>query len=84
MKFNLFENNKSIQELIEYIDKKIKLLKTNKTLDPEVLKALHELYVSIIDEWYKHNVIMAVEPDSELENTIQNNLLELITYINRI
>jgi hypothetical protein len=49
MIFNLQEDNKSILDLIQYVDSKIVEFRTNKKLSPKAINDLQRLYTSVVD-----------------------------------
>ena len=81
---NLLEDNKSIEDLIGYIDSKIISLRKNKTLKETSLIQLHTLYQNIIGDWMKENYLMGIESNIKEEKEITDNLLEFISYLNKL
>jgi len=80
----LNEDNKSILDLINYIDSKIIELRKNKNLDNDILSKLSKIYTETIGDWMYQNYLNSVEPNSKEEEIIINNLLNLINIINSI
>jgi hypothetical protein len=80
----LSEDNKSILDLINYIDSKIIELRKNKNLDNDILSKLSKIYTETIGNWMYQNYLNSVEPNSKEEEIIINNLLNLINIINSI
>jgi hypothetical protein len=80
----LSEDNKSILDLINYIDSKIIELRKNKNLDNDILSKLSKIYTETIGDWMYQNYLNSVEPNSKEEEIIINNLLNLINIINSI
>jgi hypothetical protein len=80
----LNEDNKSIEELIYYIENKIKELKDKNQLEIKDLKKLHNLYLNIINKWELKNHLLNVEINKKDEDIITNKLLEFISYLNKI
>ena len=79
--FKLFEDNKSIYNLVQYLETKVITLRKNKKIDADILRALHEMYIDVINPWMQEYYLINVEPNARMEEQIQNSLLELITYI---
>ena len=67
---NINEDNKSILDLIQYIDVKIVNIIKQKTLSPTILKDLQNLYDGAVNDWMDHNYIPNVEPDPRWESNI--------------
>jgi hypothetical protein len=80
----LSEDNKSILDLINYIDSKIIELRKNKNLDNDILSKLSKIYTETIGDWMYQNYLNSIEPNSKEEEIIINNLLNLINLINSI
>jgi hypothetical protein len=80
----LNENNKSILDLLNYVDSKIIELRKNKNLDEEILSSLSKIYLETIEDWMSRNYLISVEPNKREEEEIINNLLELIDILNSI
>lgn len=81
---NILEDNKSILDLIQYVDSKIVKLRQDKGLDEDIIKKLSEVYSDTVDLWMTNNYLSEVEPDPRWENEIQDKLIELISYINAL
>ena len=81
---NILEDNKSIMDLIQYVDSKIVKLRQDKGLDEDIIKKLSEVYSDTVDLWMTNNYLSEVEPDPRWENEIQDKLIELISYINAL
>lgn len=84
MMFNLQEDNKSILDLIQYVNSKIVEFRTNNKLSPKVINDLQRLYTSVVDLWMTSNYLPDIEPDSRWENEIQDTLFEVISYLNSL
>jgi hypothetical protein len=80
----LNEDNKSILDLLNYVDSKIIELRKNKNLDKEILSSLSKIYLETIENWMSRNYLISVEPNKREEEEIVNNLLELIDILNSI
>jgi hypothetical protein len=80
----LKEDNKSILDLLQYVDSKIIELRKNKNLDEEILFSLSKIYLETIEDWMSRNYLISVEPNKREEEEIVNNLLELIDILNSI
>jgi hypothetical protein len=80
----LNEDNKSILDLLNYVDSKIIELRKNKNLDEEILSSLSKIYLETIEDWMSRNYLISVEPNKREEEEIVNNLLELIDILNSI
>ena len=63
MIYNLLEDNKSILDLIRYVDSKIVELRNTKDLDPEIISKLSKVYSDTVDLWIENNYLDDVEPD---------------------
>lgn len=84
MIFNLQEDNKSILDLIQYVDSKIVEYRTNNKLSPKAMNDLQKLYTSVVDLWMTSNYIPDVESDPRWEKEIQDTLIEVISYLNSL
>jgi hypothetical protein len=84
MMFNLQEDNKSILDLIQYVDSKIVEFKTNNKLSTKAINDLQRLYTSVVDLWMASNYLPDIEPDSRWENEIRDTLFEVISYLNSL
>jgi hypothetical protein len=80
----LNEDNKSILDLLNYVDSKIIELRKNKNLDEEILSSLSKIYLETIEDWMSRNYLISIEPNKREEEEIVNNLLELIDILNSI
>jgi len=81
---NINEDNKSILDLIQYIDVKIVNIIKQKNLSPAVLQDLQKLYDGAVNDWMDHNYIPNVEPDPRWENEIQDKLMDILNFINTL
>ncbi len=78
----LNEDNKSILDLINYIDSKIVTLRKENKFSENSLNSLSNLYNNIVGDWMSKNYLFDVEPSSSEEEEIKNKLLEIITFLN--
>ncbi len=81
---NLQEDNKSILDLINYVDSKIVEFRTNGELSPRVMDDLKKLYESVVTLWMTSNYLTDIEPDPRWENEIQDTLYDIISYLNSL
>lgn len=81
----LNEDNKSILDLVNYIDSKITSLRTSGKFSKNeaIIKSLSNLYNKAVGEWMNKNYILDIEPNSKEEEIIVNQLLELIDFLNK-
>ncbi len=79
---NIQEDNKSILDLIQYVDAKIVEIIKQKKLSPIALQSLQKLYEGAINDWMEHNYLHDVELDPRWESEIQDNLMDILNYIN--
>jgi hypothetical protein len=84
MMFSLNEDNKSIEELINYINSKMVELRKNKKLNPKILTDFQMLYMEIVDPWMTEYNLTRQEPKLKIEQQINDDLLELISYLNKL
>jgi hypothetical protein len=82
--FNLNEDNKSIEDLINYIDNKIIELRKNNKLSDDNINKLNYFYDKVIIKWMEGYYLINIELNSEEEKIIMNDLLDLISYLNKI
>ena len=80
----LNEDNKSILDLINYIDSKIVVLRKDNKFSKNIVNELSSLYNNIVGEWMNINYINDIEPDIREENEIMDKLLEIITFLNKL
>jgi hypothetical protein len=80
----LNEDNKSILDLLNYIDSKIIELRKNKDLDKDIILSLSKIYKETIDGWMSQNYLTSIDPSKDEEEEIVNSLLELIDILNSI
>jgi len=78
------EDNKSILDLINYIDSKIVTLRKNNKFSKNSLNSLSNLYNNTVGDWMSKNYLFNVEPSSSEEEEIKNKLLEIITFLNEL
>lgn len=78
----LNEDNKSILDLINYIDSKIVTLRKENKFSENSLNSLSNLYNNIVGDWMSKNYLFDIEPSSSEEEEIKNKLLEIITFLN--
>jgi hypothetical protein len=81
---NILEDNKSISDLLQYVNSKIVELRQNKGLDEDVIKEISKVYSDTVDLWMVNNYIHDVEPSPRWENEIQDKLSQLISYLNSL
>jgi hypothetical protein len=81
---NLNEDNKSILDLVNYIDFKIVDLRKNKTLPKDVINSLSTLYNVSVGGWMSKHYLFNVEPDNIEEEKIKDKLLEIISTLNNL
>jgi hypothetical protein len=78
------EDNKSILDLINYIDSKIVTLRKENKFSENSLNSLSNLYNNTVGGWMSKNYLFNVEPNSSEEEEIKNKLLEIITFLNEL
>ncbi len=78
------EDNKSILDLINYIDSKIVILRKENKFSENSLNSLSNLYNNTVGGWMSKNYLFNVEPSSSEEEEIKNKLLEIITFLNEL
>jgi hypothetical protein len=78
------EDNKSILDLINYIDSKIVTLRKENKFSENSLNSLSNLYNNTVGDWMSKNYLFNVEPSSSEEEEIKNKLLEIITFLNEL
>jgi hypothetical protein len=78
------EDNKSILDLINYIDSKIVTLRKANKFTENSLNSLSNLYNNTVGDWMSKNYLFNVEPISNEEEEIKNKLLEIITFLNEL
>ena len=81
---NLQEDNKSILDLIQYVDSKIVEFRTNNKLPQKAINDLQGLYTSVVDLWMTSNYLPDIEPDPRWEKEITDTLIEVISYLNSL
>lgn len=80
----LNEDNKSILDLVNYIDSKIVVLRKDNKFSKNIVNSLSNLYNLTVGEWMSRNYISNIEPSSSEEEEIVNNLLEIIDFLNKL
>jgi hypothetical protein len=80
--YNLNEDNKSLLEMIRYVDSKIVSLREENKLDQDIANYVSKIYEDTVDVWMEHNYLKDIEPDSRWEQEITDELLKLIGYLN--
>lgn len=80
----LNEDNKSILDLVNYIDSKIVTLRKDNNFSKNIINSLSNLYNSTVGEWMSKNYISNVEPSSSEEEEIKDKLLEIIDFLNKL
>ena len=80
----LNEDNKSILDLVNYIDSKIVALRKDNRFSKNVIDSLSNLYNLTVGEWMSKNYISNIEPSSSEEEEIMNKLLEIIDFLNKL
>lgn len=80
----LNEDNKSILDLVNYIDSKIVVLRKDNKFSKNIINSLSNLYNLTVGEWMSRNYISNIEPSSSEEEEIVNNLLEIIDFLNTL
>ena len=80
----LNEDNKSILDLVNYIDSKIVALRKDNIFSKNVIDSLSNLYNLTVGEWMSKNYISNIEPSSSEEEEIMNKLLEIIDFLNKL
>lgn len=80
----LNEDNKSILDLVNYIDSKIVVLRKDNKFSKNIINSLSNLYNLTVGEWMSRNYISNIEPSSSEEEEIVNNLLEIIDFLNKL
>jgi hypothetical protein len=81
---NIQEDNKSILDLIQYVDIKIVGIIKQKKLSQAALQDLQNLYEGAINDWMEHNYLPDIEPDPRWEQEIQDNLMDILNYLNSL
>ena len=80
----LNEDNKSILDLVNYIDSKIVALRKDNRFSKNVIDSLSNLYNLTVGEWMSKNYISNIETSSSEEEEIMNKLLEIIDFLNKL
>jgi hypothetical protein len=80
----LNEDNKSILDLINYIDSKIVILRKDNNFSKNIINSLSNLYNLTVGEWMSKNYISNIKPSSSEEEEIMNKLLEIIDFLNKL
>jgi hypothetical protein len=80
----LNEDNKSILDLVNYIDSKIVALRKDNKFSKNVIDSLSNLYNLTVGEWMSKNYISDIEPSYSEEEEIVNKLLEIIDFLNQL
>ena len=80
----LNEDNKSILDLVNYIDSKIVTLRKENKFSENSLNSLSNLYNNTVGDWMSKNYLFNVEPSFSEEEEIKNKLLEIITFLNEL
>jgi hypothetical protein len=80
----LNEDNKSILDLVNYIDSKIVILRKDNKFSKNIIDSLSNLYNLTVGEWMSRNYISNIEPSSSEEEEIVNKLLEIIDFLNTL
>ena len=80
----LNEDNKSILDLVNYIDSKIVALRKDNKFSKNIMDSLSNLYNLTVGEWMSKNYISNIEPSSSEEEEIVNKLLEIIDFLNKL
>ena len=80
----LNEDNKSILDLVNYIDSKIVTLRKNNKFSKNIMNSLSNLYNLTVGGWISKNYISDIEPSSSEEEEIINKLLEIIDFLNKL
>ena len=78
------EDNKSILDLVNYIDSKIIDLRKDNKFSKNSLNSLSNLYNITVGDWMNKNYLFDIEPSSSEEEEIKNKLLEIITFLNEL
>lgn len=76
------EDNKSILDLVKYVDSKITYLRKNKTLSKDIINNLSILPNSSVGDWMNKHYMFNIEPDDIDEEEIKDKLLEIISLLN--
>jgi len=80
----LNEDNKSILDLVNYIDFKIVSLRKENKLSENTIVDLNNLYNNIVGEWLGKNYLFNIEPNIKKEEEIVDKLLEIIDFLNKL
>ena len=78
------EDNKSILDLINYVDSKIKTLRKDNKFSKNSLNSLSNLYNVAVGDWMSKNYLFNIEPSPSEEEEIKNKLLEIIAFLNEL
>jgi hypothetical protein len=78
------EDNKSILDLINYVDSKIKTLRKDNKFSKNSLNSLSNLYNVAVGDWMSKNYLFDIEPSPSEEEEIKNKLLEIIAFLNEL
>jgi len=84
--FKLFEDNKSLDDLIKHLDSLILKLRKNKKIDLNnpFIKELINFYSSTIANFYGDYILRNKEIDKTSEETIFNSILDIINILAKI
>jgi hypothetical protein len=80
----LNEDNKSILDLVNYIDFKIVALRKDNEFSENTIDSLSNLYNLTVGEWASKNYTPDIEPSSKEEEEIVDKLLEIIDFLNTL
>ena len=78
------EDNKSILDLVNYVDSKIKTLRKDNKFSKNSLNSLSNLYNIAVGDWMSKNYLFDIEPSTSEEEEIKNKLLEIIAFLNEL
>jgi hypothetical protein len=78
------EDNKSILDLVNYVDSKIKTLRKDNKFSKNSLNSLSNLYNITVGDWMSKNYLFDIEPSPSEEEEIKNKLLEIIAFLNEL
>ena len=82
--FNLNEDNQTVEQLMDYINEKILILRNNNKIPKELIDELIKTYGNIFNEWMEKYYIQSKEIGEEETTRLQNNAVDFISMLNKL
>lgn len=84
--YNLFEDNRSIESIFKYLERKVVEIRKKGILEkyPLIKQKIEELYNEDILPWMEEYYMLNIEPTKNYESKMVDSILDLISILDKL